>query len=140
MPEGRVRQKFTELIKKLAEKYNGPLFPPHVTLNNYFIELPEKETIIKSKEFAKQISPFKIVLGRVGYTELRHMCLFIRVVNSKEIMNAYYVFGNTFGKVLKYTPHLSLFYGTLKNETKETILNNIGRLFSDTFEANSLFL
>ncbi len=141
MPTGQAYQKFSNLIKKLAEEYNAPVFIPHVTLLGDFMQ-PEEECIKLTKQLVSGQKPFTIEMEQIDYEDYFFRTLFVRAKKTPELL-----FLNTRAKeifqmngALEYMPHLSLLYGTFPIEIKEKIIREIGRDQSIKFEINSVHL
>lgn len=141
IPTGEVYNKFTGIISQLSEKYHSPNFEPHVTLIGA-VTGTEEELLIKTAQLANLIKSFKIKLDKVDYFAERHKALLIRVEKTDELIEANKIATETFNlpQDSKYMPHSSLLYGDFSPETKEEIIKNLGKEFSDEFEAKSVCL
>ena len=141
MPEGDVYKKLADLINKLSEKYSAPYFEPHVTLLHTLV-MPEKEIIAKSSHLATLIHPFEIKLTKFDHFDEYFRCLFIRVKETKEVIDANMKAREAFIRQSdpKFLPHLSLLYGNFPSKIKEEIIGEIGREFNETFEVKSIHL
>lgn len=141
MPTEAVERKFSQLIVQLAEHHSSPTFPPHVTLIGS-IEAHEEEVISKTQELASLIHPFPIQLTTIAYTDSYYRALFVKVDHSTEILTTYQQARKLFSSHQKtgYMPHLSLLYGIFPIEIKKEIIKEIGETFTNTFEADTLYL
>jgi 2'-5' RNA ligase len=141
MPKGDIYKKLTDLIFQLSEKYSAPYFEPHVTLLHNLV-MPEKEIIAKVSQLAVVIHPFEIKLTKADYLEQYFRCLFIRVKETKEVIDANIKAKEAFVRQSdpKFMPHLSLLYGNFLPKIKEEIIGEIGREFNEGFEVKSIHL
>lgn len=140
IPTGEAYEKFSSLIKKLAEEYNAPVFMPHVTLLGDFLQ-PEEECISLTKQLVSDQKPFTIKMNEIGYEDSYFRTLFVRAEKKEPLLNLHNRSKGIFKKdIPPYMPHLSLLYGTFPVETKEKIIGEIGRNQSIQFEISSLHL
>ena len=141
MPIGEVYNTLNSLILKLSRKYSTSYFKPHVTLIGSLTG-SEKGIIAKTVQLASLIHPLRIELDRVEYLNKYFRCLFIKVKETDELMEANQKARKMFGRETdpKYMPHLSLMYGNLPPQTKEEIIAEIGKEISVSFDVNSIHL
>ncbi|MDI6602625.1 MAG: 2'-5' RNA ligase family protein [Patescibacteria group bacterium] len=133
--------KLANLITKLSKQYGSPKFEPHVTLLAN-ISGAEKDIIFKTSQLAILINSFKIRLTKVEYRNEYFKCLFIKVEETKDIINANLKAREIFNREWdsEYIPHLSLMYGDFLPEIKEKIIKEIGKKFDIIFAVNSIHL
>lgn len=140
IPTGQAYEKFSNLIKKLAEEYHAPVFQPHVTLLGDFMQ-PEKDCIRLSKQLVSGQKPFTINMGEIDYEDFYFRTLFVRAEKTKPLLTLHNCSKEIFKiEIPPYMPHLSLLYGTFPVETKERIIREIGRDQQLQFEINSVHL
>ena len=141
MPTETVGQKFSQIIVQLAEHYSSPTFPPHVTLLGS-IEAHQEEIISKAQELASRLHPIPFQLTTIAFTNSYYRALLVKVELSTELLVAFQQAKRLFPSSQKtgYMPHLSLLYGDFSTETKKEIIKEIGENFTDTFEADTLYL
>jgi len=122
--QGKAGQTLTDLVKRLAKKYNGPVFEPHLTLLS---PIPEKkETVIeKANEIAKSINLFKLTTANIDYGNTYFQCVFIKVNTSKPLIETALFARTLFGINSTFIPHISLFYGKVTDKTREGILKSV---------------
>ena len=130
----------------MSKDYSAPRFEPHVTLLGQVIG-PEEEIVKKAAQTASILMPYEIRLTRVSYLDEYFRCLFINVEKTVEVMNAnaetkevFRGYSTSTHSTEEYMPHLSLLYGDISSQTKETIIEKIGREWNLTFEAASIHL
>lgn len=116
----------SEIVMKLALKYNGPVFRPHCTIiGKTDVSLPRmKSAVIDLMSIYKQIEvhPIKISytdnIWRTLYIELdektvltklhEHICDLLAIKHDKD-----------------YFPHISLMYNSISRDEKKKISKNI---------------
>lgn len=141
MPSGKVYNKLAKIISQLSEKYSSPHFEPHITLLGLTIGA-EEEVITKTFQLAKILQPFEITFNKVDYSDEYFRILFIRVKETKDIMEANLKAREIFNRQgdPKYIPHLSLMYGNFSPEIKEKIIKDIGGKFNIRLRVKSIHL
>ena len=116
----------TEIILKLAQKYNGPVFQPHCTLiGKTDISLPRmKSAIINLMDNYKMI---EIHPNKFGYTSNLWRTLYI-LLEEKQILKKWHEHICNFLSInadKDYLPHISLMYNTLSLNEKKIISSKI---------------
>lgn len=141
MPTGNIYNKLNKIISQLNKEYSSPNFLPHVTLIGLVVG-SQKEILLKTSQLAIFIQPFEIKLTKVDYLNEYFRCLFIKVVKTKELMEANLKAREIFNreKDLKFMPHLSLMYGNFNSKTKKGVISKIGREFNLKFKVKSIHL
>ena len=141
MPSGDLYEALAHTILRLSRVYQTPAFEPHVTLLGELTE-PEAEVLSKTQHLASLIRPCEIRLSRADYLSDYFRCLFLRVEETKPVMEANLKARKVFNRYRdpKYMPHLSLMYGSLGPGVKETIVPRVGDYFDKRFEVRSVHL
>jgi len=146
MPSEQVYDELSGLIMKLSGEYGTPKFEPHVTLLRG-IESLEEDVSHRTSELAKLIKPFKIELEGLDQFDDPFRCLFIKAKETPELTDANLKARNVFsgGMGAIYMPHLSLIYGNLSKDMKETIILNLkkekeGKEPAYGFDVDKLYL
>ena len=122
--QGKAGQTLTDLVKRLAKKYHGPVFEPHLTLLSPIPQ--QKELVIeKANEIARSISPFKLTTANIDYGNTYFQCVFIKVNTSKPLIKAAIFTRTLFGINSIFVPHISLFYGKVTVKTRVEILKSV---------------
>lgn len=116
----------TEIIKKLAQKYNNPVFQPHCTLvGKTDISLPiMKSAIINLMSNYKLIEVHPL---KMGYTNNLWRALYIEL-KELQILTKWHehicnLLSINFDK--NYLPHISLMYNSLSLREKKRISSKI---------------
>lgn len=140
-PVGEIAFSLKQHIQKLSEKHNTPAFDPHVTLLGG-LQASRQELVDLTETLASSIRPFEILLTRAGTGTSFYQSLFVRVKETKPLLDARKKAEKLFEHHPEenYMPHLSLMYGDIVREQKERILNAMGREFHIRFSVQSLFL
>ena len=141
MPKGRVYNSFNNLIKKLADENNAPVFEPHITLLGD-IELPELEMIKKTQQLVQSQKPFPVTLRQIGYQDFHFRALFVKLEVTDPLQALHNRAKEIFGMqgIPSYMPHLSLLYGNISQEVKNKIIAEIGVDQTAHFEIESIHL
>lgn len=140
MPKGQIYKRLDGIIKKLADKNNGPVFQPHITLLGE-IELPENEVIKKTEALVKNQKPFMVNLHEIGYEDYHFRALFVKAIITPQLQNLHERAKRIFKmEIPPYMAHLSLLYGNYPIDLKEKIIKEIGRDQKALFEIDSVFL
>lgn len=130
-PQGDLYQKLKKLISDLSLRFNSPIFEPHVTLLGD-LKMSEEEIINKTSQLAKIISPYKITLDFIDYTDNLYQSLVIRTVATKEVVDANKKARDLFNKHTDtlYVPHVSIIYvKEMDNSQKQQLIAEIGDQF-----------
>ena len=117
-------------IKKIVNNHlKGPKFSIHLTTIGPFLKLDTLE-IEKLKKICKKIKKFKIQLIGYKLSIQKFMSFYIEVKKTKNLISARNKFSRTnyVKKKKKYNPHISLYYGTKDNETKQAIIKKLPKL------------
>ena len=117
-------------IKRIVNKHlKGPNFSIHLTTIGPFLK-PNKEEFEKIEKISRKINKFKILLIKYKLTNQKFTSFYIEVKKTKELIKAKNRFSKTNYKKQnkKYNPHISLYYGTKDNKTKEAIIKKLPKL------------
>ena len=122
--QGKTGQNLTSLVKRLANKYHGPVFEPHLTLLS---PIPQKKGVVikKTIEISKVVRPFKLTTANIDYGNTYFQCVFIRVNTSKPLMETVRFARTHFGIKSTFVPHISLFYGNVDIKTRAEIARSV---------------
>jgi len=141
VPTGELHDELAGIIFRLSREYRAPAFEPHITLLGGIAET-EENVMSKTADLAGFLKPFSIRFTALDSLDEYFRCVFLRVQETEGLMQANAKARELFGRKQDppFIPHLSLLYGSFPTSTKEQIIENIGREFSRTFEAKSLYL
>jgi len=141
IPTGEVYDALENLISDLSKRYSSPRFTPHVTLLGELTGSHE-EIETRASRLSVNLRPHAIKLTKLEYLDEYFRSLFIRVEETKEIIEANLRAREVFNRQRdpKYMPHLSILYGDFPSATKDEIIKRIGRESTLSFEVRSLHL
>lgn len=141
IPPAAVRERFAALIGELSRRLGTSGFSPHLTLAGPF-DLPERKVVSRTAALAADLTPIRVHLTEVGWTEEYFRCFYVAAERSPELVSAHETACARFGRPANgsFSPHLSLIYGVLSLRQKERIADDIGRRFDTAFDANRVDL
>lgn len=126
IPKGNIRRRLSKLMLKLSGKFDMPKFSiPHVTLYEN-LHGDKNKLILKAKELAKSIKPFKLKLTQIDDGK-NFKSLVILVKKTRELMNAYLKAREIFKvkqKKKKYIPHLTLLLKDISQSERKKIIED----------------
>ncbi len=141
MPEDEVYVKLSSTIRQLSKPYGTPEFEPHITVIGTLTG-QERTVVEKLTRLASAIKPFDVKLMDIDYLNEYFRCLFIRIEQTREVMDA-----NTQARAIfdqsrsaDYMPHLSLMYGDIDIAVKRAIIRTIGKSLRCTFPVSDIHL
>ena len=134
IPTGSIKRKLSKLMIELSKKFNAPKFSiPHVTLYEN-LHGNQSTLILKTKELAKSIKPFKLKLTQIDKGKnFRNLVILVKKTKAKKIFGVK-------PKRNEYIPHLTLLLKDISQSEREEIIKNIGRNFDLEFEVKSIYL
>lgn len=141
IPAGEKYQRFAALIKKLAKKYAGPIFKPHITLLGE-TDLPKEEVLRRCEQLVAGQKPFTITLKDIGYQNYHFRALFLKVQKNQQLLALHKRAKEIFDmrNIPPYMPHLSLLYGNYSPEVKKKIIKEIGKGQTTNFIIDRVFV
>ena len=116
----------TEIIIKLARKYNSPVFLPHCTLvSKTDISLPKLKSAIIN--LISKYKPIEVHPVKIGYTNNLWRALYINL-KEKQILTKWHEYVCDLLSINydnDYLPHISLMYNTVSLREKKRISHKI---------------
>ena len=138
-PSGATYDGLAATIQELARELNAPVFEPHVTLLS--LEGTEREHVRRTKELARQLKPFLVILTGLSHQDEYFQCFFIDVERSAQVLKANALAKQVFQQAERaYAPHLSLLYGLYPEMRKQTLVARLRSSVPASFEANAIHL
>lgn len=133
-PTGEVYSYLKSLIIQLADKYNSPIFEPHITLLPGGTDLNKKTVINILKKTISDANPFETKLTFYDYLDDFFKCVFIRVDKTPSLMNFCSSIQIAFNgqPTTDFTPHLSVLYGQMANEEKAKLIDSLGKEYQQS--------
>jgi 2'-5' RNA ligase len=141
LPPTPVHERFAALIDRLSRRMGTPRFIPHITLTGS-LHSPYDEIVRLTADLAATLAPIPIRLAGIGCTDQYYRCLFMRAERSRELLAAHEAACVRLGRSPEsdFMPHLSLIYGDLPQDRKNSIVQEIGANFDAAFYANRIGL
>ena len=115
--------------KKVQEKFNGPEFKIHLTINGPYASI-SKELYLLAEEIASKKNPFKIFPNAYEVNSDFFKAFCISLQSSKNLdglKNKFALLKNENYEDLFY-PHISLTYGKHKNQNKNEFIPKLPKL------------
>lgn len=139
MPEGEVQRQLADAIGRLSERFGTPTFEPHVTLLGG-LHGEERAIVSRISEIVRTMRPVEIRTSTLHSQEDYFRQLFVQVEKSRPLMET-----RARVKVLAggrrerpYSPHVSLMYGAVPYQIRETLLMEMGGELVTEFETKTL--
>jgi len=141
MPPAPVYDRFARLIDALSRRFGTPRFAPHITLASTGAELAG-DAPARAAALAAELAPVPVRLLDVAHTDDYFRSLFVRAQRTPALLAAHRLAAARLGTepAEDFMPHLSLLYGELPRDTKERLIEEIGRRFDVDFTAAHLVL
>jgi 2'-5' RNA ligase len=141
IPDGEAYEQYGELIRRLGQQYQGPLFEPHVTVLGG-IEGEEAGIVDQVRMLAEKISPLSIELQQSAYDTEYFRCVYFHVKETPALLAANLQAQVLFGKnpVSPFQPHLSVMYGEIPNGIQQEVLKALPANLPHTFLSSTLAL
>lgn len=141
LPAEPVRSRYADLIRRLAERCQTPIFEPHVTLLGR-LQGEQAAQARRTERLARELTPFDIRLLETAYLDEYYRALFIEVALTPPLIATRAAARVAFERRIEngFYPHLSLLYGDLSEREKEAILDDIGRYHDEWVRVNRLAL
>ena len=141
IPPENIKRKLSKLMIKLSDRFDAPKFStPHITLYEN-LQGDKNKLILKTKELAKSIKPFKLKLTQIDDGR-NFRSLVILVKKTKELKDAYLKAKDVFGvksKKKEYIPHLTLLLKDISQSQRKKIIEDIGKNFNLEFEVKTIY-
>ena len=122
-------QKINKIKRIVNNHLKGPHFSIHLTATGPFLKL-DKEELEKLGKISRKIKKFKISLIEYKLNDKKFTSLYIKVKKTTSLIKAKNKFSRTnyIKQNKKYNPHISLYYGTKDNKTKENVITKLPKL------------
>lgn len=126
VPEAKVGQELESQIERLAAQHGGTYFPPHITLlGDIPLATPESEVIEKAKQLAEARPAFDVIFEGIGTEDEFYRSLYIIIRQDQPLMSLGAAARDAFGMQSEYFPHLSLAYGIIASEKKQSMIATV---------------
>lgn len=125
-PEGTLHDILSGYIQTLAHTYDGPAFPPHVTLLGSIPAQSDADVIAKATAIAKECAPLHLALGDLDGEDTYFRAFYFRVEASEPLRDCHERAVALFGMSIEdYRPHLSLYYGMSSAATRAAMATSL---------------
>jgi len=140
-PTGEALDRIAKVGRRLSVRERGPEVPPHLTLLSG-IETTRVDAGLKLKRLASRLSPFTVRLGKIDWRADYYRCLYVTVQRTSELVAAQRAAHEAFemNPPAPFKPRVSLFYGTLDDETERELAEATGGSLDVSFEATAVQL
>ena len=139
MPDAEHHRQFADVIARLAERFKTPVFEPHVTLLGGLLG-EERAIVSRISEIVRTMRPVEIRTAALHSQDDYFRQLFAQVEKSRPLMET-----RARVKVLAggrrerpYSPHLSLMYGSVPYQERESLMMEMGGELVTEFETKIL--
>ncbi len=126
VPGKKDKEYLDKIIKDLANKYDSPIFIPHLTL---FVDVKAGEENLKSTvdEIFANVKPFKIKKKGLNQSENFYKTAFIEFENNDYFKDLFNALSEKIEQrdFSTFKPHLSLIYKTLPEKERINIINSL---------------
>ena len=141
LPSGEEERRLAKAIESLSRDPGGPRFDPHLTLLGG-LDGEEEAFIDAARRLAASLRPVILHLRGIEFGDEYYRCLYIRVGESEKLTAAHREALRFFGKrkAPSFMPHVSLFYGTLKEPRRRDLCSRLNRTFDLDCPADRLRL
>lgn len=142
LPSEELCNTLQSTINVLAQKYDGPIFEPHVTLLARIPKDDEVKLLEKTQQLAGIMKPFEIELGEVGFEDTYFRSLYLKAKANPALDEYHKKALELFGveEVNTYAPHLSLFYGNISQAMKDEMVSSLSILTNKKFLVDKVYL
>ncbi len=113
--------KLKNLIGKIAEETDSPVFEPHVTLVGG-IKNDQESVLNILRSIRPYTIPLYLTLDSVGISDSYYKSLFLHCTNSEPLNELRKTYAEAFSSTGIFEPHLSLLYSNLSADIKEKII------------------
>ena len=125
VPTGKALDTFVKINKELSQKYDAPIFEPHMTLIGN-LEINQEECLQKSGILASLIKPFSIRFKIAKCLDKYYRCVFAKADESAQLINAAKLAKQIFyDNGEEFIPHISLLYGDYSMDLRKTIVKSL---------------
>lgn len=139
VPQEPLRERLTGVIGRLAARFGGPTFGPHVTLVAGLAD-DEAELVIRARALAGELQPFPLRLERVARRDEYFRALSIDAVGGDPLRAAHAAACRHFAHrpAQPFQPHLSLAYGRIEPAAAEAAGREVSNEVQGRFAAKAL--
>ena len=139
VPIDETREALSRLIEDLAARLGTAAFAPHVTLLAGLVR-PADDVVRRAGELALALEPLSLPIRNPEGRDEAFRCLYLPVGETLKLLATHALARSAFrvGDERPYEPHLSLVYGTLPPEQKQTLRAEVASLVPSRVEFAAL--
>lgn len=139
VPQRKEEKELSKIVKNLAQRYNSPVFIPHLTLlGNATISFDDLKSAVD--EVFENKKPFTIKKTKLNQSEQFFKTVFIEFELSDILKNLFTELSEKTDKssVENFKPHISLMYKLMPEDEKLRIIKNLN--VRDNFTINDVYI
>jgi 2'-5' RNA ligase len=140
MPHGDLYELLRDLIESLAQRFDAPVFEPHVTLLGGIRSDNEQVLVSNCAAIAGKTSPIVMNLTQTDMTSEYYRSLFVRIREQGELTELYRSAVEHLEGRTEFTPHISLLYADLGRDEKADLIREIGKYWNETMTVRQMKL
>ncbi len=142
LPTGELFDVLQRTITDLAQRYQGPVFDPHVTLLARISKSDEGELLAATEKLASLMTPFELELKDVDGYDAYFRALFWTAQPDDAIRDYHQMALDLFGvqDANPYMAHASLYYGNISKSTKDEMIRSLSLPARAIFQVDALYL
>jgi 2'-5' RNA ligase len=131
LPAEPTRTFFSELIAKIAARFDAPVFESHLTLHVTKAEDENPGTVLET--VAKGRQPYRLAVRGLDYSDEFTKTLFVQFAPDAEVSRLSDEIRRASASQNDYelNPHVSLIYKTMDDETKRQLASSLTLPFSE---------
>ena len=125
------------LSEKLAERFDGPAFEPHLTLY-WGKQREEVDAVEQLQLLLPELRPIQLRVGQVVASEVWTKALHLSIEANSELLSLSERLSACFSNPETYvfSPHITLLYASLTPEQRAELLAEIGEISIEQVELN----
>jgi 2'-5' RNA ligase len=141
-PTGETYTLLNAIIRKLAALYHSPVFEPHITLLPGGTTMDLTNVKMKLEKIIAATLPFETEFSDYDYLDDYFKCIFVHVKEKPEILDfAKAIQQEINGKPSNdFSPHLSVVYGQLPIQEKESIIKSLESMRNKHFTIDKVHI
>ncbi len=133
-PASKDARYLRKIMQNISEKYNAPMFDPHITLYGEIAKLSTAKKMVRQCK----VSQMRLRCTGMGHSENLWKTLFINVKNDKNLKLVYGILQANLEHKYEFKPHISLVYGRLDVKNKKCLARELKIKHSITFDRISI--
>lgn len=140
MPHGDLYDLLRDLVESLAQRFDAPVFEPHVTLLGGIRSDNEQTLIDSCATIAEKTAPFELSLTQTDMTSEYYRSLFVRIREQGALTELYKEAVEQLEGRTEFMPHISLLYADLGRDEKADLIREIGKYWNETMTVRQMKL